>query len=284
MYELLKKIIYLFTKIKTYSLVGASGTGKSFRAKIVADKYGISTIIDDGLLIHDNKIIAGKSAKHEDNYFRAIQIAIFDEKEHRNEVIEALHKLKFRSILILGTSDKMISRICLALKLPQPKKTIKINEIASKEEIQKAIDSRKQGKHIIPVPSIEIERTAPEMLFNSINILLRRNKLRKHKVIEKTVVKPKFDDHKGAVTISHAALTQMIIHCINEYDTSIELDKVSVKMIKNQYAIKLKIKIPQNNSSPSTLNKLRLYIIKNIEKYTGININKVDIVIKEFSI
>ncbi len=284
MYELIKKLIYLFTRKKTFCLIGPSGTGKSFRAKILADKYGISTIIDDGLLIHNNKIIAGKSAKHEDNYFKAVKIAIFDSKEHRQEVIEALHKLKFRSILILGTSDKMINRICLALKLPKPKKKITINEIASREEIQKAIDSRKEGKHIIPVPSIEIERTAPEMLFNSINILLKRNKLSKHKIIEKTVVKPTFNDNKGSVSISYAALNQMILHCVQEYEENITINKISTKLVKEQYIIRLKITIPQASNIPSNLNNLRMYIIKNIEKYTGININKVDIVIKEFSI
>ena len=38
-----------------FALVGESGTGKSFRAKLLAEKYGITAIIDDGLLIQNDK-------------------------------------------------------------------------------------------------------------------------------------------------------------------------------------------------------------------------------------
>ena len=51
--------------MKTYGLVGASGTGKSYRAVSLAKERGIPCIIDDGLLIRDAKILAGTSAKRE---------------------------------------------------------------------------------------------------------------------------------------------------------------------------------------------------------------------------
>src|SRR5690554_1237243 len=53
---------YAFWKlkgVKVYALVGRSGTGKSFRSKLVAEKHNIDLIIDDGLLIRDERIIAG---------------------------------------------------------------------------------------------------------------------------------------------------------------------------------------------------------------------------------
>ena len=55
--------LFGLNRIKVYALVGESGTGKSFRAKLVAQKHGIDMIIDDGLLIRDNRILAGHSAK-----------------------------------------------------------------------------------------------------------------------------------------------------------------------------------------------------------------------------
>ena len=51
-----------------FALVGESGTGKSFRAKLLAEKYGITAIIDDGLLIQNDKILGGHSAKREKTY------------------------------------------------------------------------------------------------------------------------------------------------------------------------------------------------------------------------
>ena len=50
-------------KIRVYAFVGPSGTGKSYRAQMIASERGISFIIDDGLLIKENEVIAGESAK-----------------------------------------------------------------------------------------------------------------------------------------------------------------------------------------------------------------------------
>ncbi len=45
-------------KIKVYAFVGPSGTGKSYRAQMVASEHDIHFIIDDGLLIKDNEVVA----------------------------------------------------------------------------------------------------------------------------------------------------------------------------------------------------------------------------------
>ena len=68
-FESLKELLGLEKKGTTvFAFYGPSGTGKSFRAKLVAQRYGIKTIIDDGLLIHADEILAGKSAKLESHY------------------------------------------------------------------------------------------------------------------------------------------------------------------------------------------------------------------------
>ena len=63
MFKTLLNLLWLMRGVRVFALVGESGTGKSFRAKLVAQKYGIDMIIDDGLLINGDAIIAGKSAK-----------------------------------------------------------------------------------------------------------------------------------------------------------------------------------------------------------------------------
>ena len=75
------------------ALVGPSGTGKSHRALLVANQYKADIIIDDGLLIQDDKIVAGKSAKHEKTYMGAVRVALFDDKEHRDAVAKAIHNI-----------------------------------------------------------------------------------------------------------------------------------------------------------------------------------------------
>lgn len=43
--------------MQVFAFVGPSGTGKSHRAHKVAKKYQIEYIIDDGILIKNNKIV-----------------------------------------------------------------------------------------------------------------------------------------------------------------------------------------------------------------------------------
>ena len=79
-----------FSPTTVYALVGESGTGKSFRSKLLAEQYNINAIIDDGLLIQDEKIIAGHSAKREKTYMGSVRAALFDDKEHRDSVAKVL--------------------------------------------------------------------------------------------------------------------------------------------------------------------------------------------------
>ena len=51
-----------------------------------AHQHGCDGIIDDGLLIEGTKILAGKSAKTEQNKVQAVKRAIFMEKDHCDEV------------------------------------------------------------------------------------------------------------------------------------------------------------------------------------------------------
>ena len=165
---------FAFSKIngvKVYALVGRSGTGKSYHSKLVAAKYRIDLIIDDGLLIKGDKIIAGHSAKRDPNFISAVRTAVFDDDEHRDQVMNALLKEKYKKILIIGTSEKMIGKITSRLGLPPAEKIIHIEDIASPEEIETAMRIRfTEGKHVIPVPSIEITRSYPQIVYDSMKI------------------------------------------------------------------------------------------------------------------
>ena len=69
--------------MEVIALVGPSGTGKSHRALVVAHNEKADAIIDDGILIKDNKIIAGRSAKREASKIMAVKRAIFILEDHR---------------------------------------------------------------------------------------------------------------------------------------------------------------------------------------------------------
>ena len=232
--KLFKKISWKIKGVSVYALVGESGTGKSFRAQLLAEKYGIKLIIDDGLLIYNDKIIAGQSAKREKTFLAAVKVALFDDKKHRDGAAKALQSHSFKKILILGTSEKMVNKIAARLQIPQPQKIIKIEDIASREEIETAMRSRRvEGKHVIPVPSLEVQRNYPKIFYDKIRLFFKKKKTpfvgtEQSKLFEKSVVRPEFSK-VGTVEISESALSQMVFNCIQEYDKEVVIKKLNIK-------------------------------------------------------
>ena len=284
--KVLDDIFALFTGITVFALVGASGTGKSFRAKLLAQKYDIGAIIDDGLLIQDDKILAGHSAKREKTFLAAVRAAVFDDKEHRDEIARALKKQNIRRLLILGTSEKMVQKIAARLQIPQPGKIIKIEDIATQDEIDFAIRSRRiEGKHVIPVPALEIKRSYPQIFYDSIRIKLFRKERpsgANMKVYEKSVVRPEFSK-KGRVSISEAALTQMVMHCVSEFDPEIKIKKLTIKTDAHGYKLVITTDVPFGTELAGKIHNLQKYVIENIERYTGILIESVNIIVDKIS-
>jgi hypothetical protein len=189
-------IPWLARRPQIYALVGKSGTGKSFKARAVSQRYRIDLIIDDGLLIKGQKIVAGKSAKREKGILGAIKTALFVNPDQVAEVKKALAAESYHRILLIATSVKMIERIRKNLELPPLQRTISIEDVSKPQEIAAALAVRaKEGKHIIPVPAVEIKRNYPHIFFESIKILLKGRTLpraRKDAFVEKTVVRPAY--------------------------------------------------------------------------------------------
>ena len=290
MNQFLDNLVNSFKKVQVYALVGESGTGKSFRSKLLAEEYGIHAIIDDGLLIQDDKIVAGRSAKREKTYMGAVRVALFDDKDHRDSVAKVLRKTHIKKILLLGTSEKMVSKIAMRLQLPQPQKIIHIEDIATKEEIEKAVKSRQvEGKHVIPVPTIEVKKNYPQILSSSMRDFFSQKKwFRKKlknpngKMIEKSIVQPEFSK-KGRIEISEAALTQMTMHCVNECDPDVKIKKITIKTDSRGYRLIVLIDVPFGTQLTGKIHRLQQYIIDKIESYTGILIEEVSIVIDKIS-
>ena len=276
------------SSLTVFALVGESGTGKSFRAKLLAKKYGIEAIIDDGLLIKDDKIMAGKTAKHEKSYMGAVRVALFDDKEHRDGVAKALQKNKIKTLLIIATSEKMANKITSRLQIPPPEKIIKIEDIATREEIEKAIRSRQiEGKHVIPVPAIEVKKSYSQIFHDSLRDIAGKGKLRLFKkndsIMEKSIVTPEFSK-KGRIEISEAALSQMTMHCVSEFSPDIRIKKLSIKKDTRGYRLIITIDVPFGKQLTGEVHNLQQYVIENIEKYTGILIEEVSIIIDKITV
>ena len=195
--------------MEVVAFVGPSGTGKSHRALAVAHDNKSEAIIDDGLLIKGTKILAGSSAKSEQNRIQAVKRAIFSDQEHVDEVKKAIAEAKIERLLVIGTSENMALKICLRLGLPKPAKFVKIQDIASKHDINKARQIRlKEGKHIVPVPTVELKPHLSGILVDLPHHLFSRKK--KIRVSdEKSIVRPSFS-YYGKLAISDYVVIDIV--------------------------------------------------------------------------
>ena len=266
-------------------MVGGNGTGKSFRARLVAQKYRIDLIIDDGLVIRGDKIIAGHSAKREKTFLAAVKVAVFDDKQHRDEAAKVLHQFSHKKLLILGTSDKMVNKIATRLQSPPPQKIIRIEDIATQEEIETAIRSRRvEGKHVIPVPAVEVKRNYPQIFYDKIRLLFRNantGRLKEEETLfEKSVVRPAFS--KVDVTyVSDTALKEMVMQNTAQYDSAINIKKITVQAENSGYRVIMMVDMPVGPDLAGRILALKDYIIKNIERYSGILIEDINIVLNQ---
>lgn len=224
--------------MKIYALVGSSGTGKSYRAMTVASSREIDFIIDDGLLIKGSKKIAGSSAKREKTKVGAVKRALFLDPEHRQLVAEMIVKEQPESILVLGTSDQMVQRIATNLGMGTIDETIYIEDIATPQEIITAKEQRHRfGKHVIPVPSVELKQDFSGYFMDRLSILLRRRGKGIH-MAEKTVVRPTFS-YLGNYTIANRTLVQIISHVAQNTPGVAKVLRISI--LKYPYGIEIDV-------------------------------------------
>lgn len=176
--------------MEVYSLIGTSGTGKSYNAISFAYEHNIKAIIDDGLLIYDGKRVAGTSAKFEKTMIAAVKRAIFLDDEAAKEVIEKIKELEIDRILIIGTSQRMVNKIATRLNISPIDHQYFIEQILPAEEIERAKHERTtKGTHIIPLSYKQLDQNVfQKIIQKGIDIFSPH----KEKIGETTIVRPHF--------------------------------------------------------------------------------------------
>lgn len=267
-------------KIKVYAFVGPSGTGKSYRAQMVASQNNIHYIIDDGLLIDENEVLAGTSAKKAPTKIETVRHALFIEKDEQDEMRKALKKYKPESLLILGTSDKMIAKIRESLGLPELEKTIYINEVATEEEMEKARNIRvTQGKHVIPVPTFEIKKDFSGYILDPLQIFRSKGYGNNPYISEKSIIRPTFS-YLGNFTISDSVFRQIAERVAKKMPEIYEVTRTRVENYGDGIYIYMEAVINYGLNIIGVLQRFRKNVKKEIEKQTAMNVLKVDLVAK----
>ena len=270
--------------MKIFALHGTSGTGKSHKASMVAAKFGAEAIIDDGLLIYSNKVIAGSSAKREPTKIASVRRALFSDNEHVRQVKNGIKEHKIGSVLIIGTSEEMCSRIAKRLDLGEIFERVSIQDVSTQEEIETANRMRThQGKHVIPVPTLEIKKDFSGYFLHPLRIFKIRQGKREAVSDDKTVVRPTYS-YMGDYFISDNVIEQMVIYEASKIDG---VERVFGVMVDNQYdgaKITLSVALRYGVAFRDVCNKITDSVIKIVDKMTAINVSGVNINVKELKI
>lgn len=265
--------------MQLYALVGKSGTGKSHQALFVAKRLGIKYIVDDGLLIKQNKRIAGSSAKRESTYISAVKRAIFHDERHRQLVISALRREQPKKLLIIGTSDTMVEKIATRLAVSPIKKIVYITEFSTAQDLAAArLQRDKYGKHVVPVPSVEIKGDFSGYFLDKLKLFhFRRDD--KTEIVEKTIVRPTFS-YLGRFTISNRALSRIVEISLKQFSAVVGINKIRVDNVDSGVVVEVDLTLALGTQINKSLTPALQLITEHIDNMTQLNVLAVNIIIK----
>lgn len=270
--------------MEVIAFFGPPGTGKSDRALVVAYENKASCIIDDGILIYHSRIVAGKSAKREESRLKAVRRAIFWDAEQREEVRQALEKINPKRVLILGTSDRMVETICKALGLPKPSKYIRIQDVARPDEMLKAKEARnKEGKHVIPVPTMELRPYFKGYLIDPLRFFRNRKKempKRFSENEERSVVRPVFS-YYGKLSFSDRVIESLVYYAVRDMKkiriTYVRSEKSTGQMNGLILFIDVSVKPGTPQEIKKIIHTMRDRIQREIEHTTGMSLDTIKV-------
>lgn len=270
--------------MRTIAFVGPSGTGKSHKAAAVANKYGADAIIDDGLLISANRVIAGVSAKKAPTKLASVRQALFIEAGQAETVIAAVRDIKPECIMILGTSDGMVYRIAEALRLPEIEQIIRIEDVATPEEIEAARQSRtKEGKHVIPVPAFEVKHQFSGYFLHPLRLFRKNVNDEEDTDADKTIVRPSFS-YLGNYTISDNVIISAVKYEAMKEKCLDKINGVGLRTTQHGIHIDVTLTVKYSENIMDICKRIQKLIKSGVEENTSVNVRRVHIYVKSISV
>jgi ABC-type dipeptide/oligopeptide/nickel transport system ATPase component len=265
--------------MKIYALVGKSGSGKSYQAIGLCRRFAIESILDDGLFILGDRVLAGMSAKRQDTRVKAIKTALFTEAAHRDAVARKIASVGPQSMLVIGTSDRMIEKIVDRLGLPRPSETIYIEEITTEDERKIASVQRNElGKHIIPAPSIQLKKEFSGYFLHPLR-MIRERRSGRMRISSRSVVRPAFS-YPGKYTISNRALSDIALIVCGDAPQVDAVLKASADNGESGAAVSLSIILRYGVNIMDAAAELQRRIAEQVESMTAFNAEAVNIEIR----
>ena len=266
-----------------YGLSGKSGTGKSYNAIEICSRRGIPALIDDGLFIYENTVLAGISAKKQPTKMGAIKTALFSNPEHAAEVSAAVRKEDPESLLIIGTSDQMVDRIAETLGLGPVEEHIHIEDVTSERQRMVAKAARRDsGMHTIPAPTFQLRKQFSGYFLDA----KRAFRFLEHGASsgeEKTIVRPTYS-YLGSYEISDKVISDIAEREIKHTPGASQLLWASSSNTDDGIFIRIIVLCEWGAKLRSTARTLQQRIHNSVAEMTAFNVLGVAVEIRGYKV
>lgn len=244
-------------------------------------KFNIEAIIDDGLFIYKNEVVAGTSAKRAKTVIGAVKTALFVYPEWREKVTDKIKEINPKSIIILGTSDRMIDIIIERLELHPPDERMYIADFTTESERNTAKKQRKQqGEHVIPAPTFQLKRDFAGYFLNPLKLLRSFSMMEASSIQERTVVRPTFS-YAGQYVISERVLRDIIRCTAGEYSKYLIVNASYDNANTSNLEIVVEITARYCDEMMDVIKNFQEKVKDMIENMTAFQITSLDVEIKD---
>lgn len=267
------------------AFVGPSGTGKSYRAAIVAKKNGADAMIDDGLLISSGKVVAGTSAKREPTRIASVKHALFIPQEYADEMKRAIRRKRIKRLMILGTSEGMAVKIAKRLEIGPVQRFIHIEDVATPDEMAMANRMRlEDGKHVIPVPTFEIQKQFSGYFLHPLRRFQKNLDIEENTGdADKSIVRPTFS-YLGDFVISDQALIELAVHEALKTDGIVRINNINIRKTNHGVHMDITATLRYGCNIREVCREAQKRIRETIEYLTSINMRRVHFLVKALEI
>jgi uncharacterized alkaline shock family protein YloU len=184
------------------------------------------------------------------------------------------------AILVLGTSERMVEKIAQSLRLGTINVKIYINDVATEFEIEQAVKTRtNQGKHVIPVPSLELKKDFSGFFLDPLQIFKRKAKGHFQSIGEKSVVRPPFS-YIGKYTISDYAIYQVVNYIITGMDQMDKISRFRLNKSEDGFVLDMDIVMVYGYDLVPAIKEAQDMIKNELERFAALNINGMYINVK----
>ena len=179
----------------------------------------------------------------------------------------------------------MVHKIAKTLRLPSIQLIIRIEDIASSREIQAAQFHRlKEGKHIIPVPTIELKSHFSGYLIDPLQSLFKRSRIKRRKLGEKSIVRPIFS-YYGKLIIDDKVIHSIVERVVKtrEYIQNVKNVRIRHMMAGEEdrgLTISCEVVLSYGSHIPTLISQTQARVREAVEFTTGLVVHAINIFVK----